>query len=232
MSDRIVKHMNEGHAHNLEDYLVVEGHVPEKDVKDPQMESIDLNSMTISYASGPNSLKTTELSRDETAKPEKDEPNGQRTSVVIKFDPPMKELSDSRELLVKLAKQDAHKRGYSAFKIRKVPVPDTWKEFIYLVIFAGVVYVAYTPVKSQAFLKKTFNLSPSIAEKVVLATKWLLNMVYAAHLTEISLILNPILSKFRISWPQRIVAYLESFIEGALFLDKLESVISKLENGK
>lgn len=209
ISKRIVDHMNNDHAHNLEDFLVISAHIdPLVASRKPTMESIDLSSMTISYI----------------------DMQGTKCHSRIPFEPSIESYGLVRERLVEMAQKAAAKRGFSEYLISDIPVPNTIREFVVIILFFSMYFGALKPDYLHWFIYDVLKLTGEIPDYIVNYNTSVFRVIIAVHLFEAMIILFPLTRTYRIPTHKKIVCMLLCFVEGIFFLSAFKLAVDRAQN--
>jgi len=203
---RILSHMNQQHRLAIEDYLCVYGHVIiNNKIDNIKMTQISNESMTITFTHDDLDFQI--------EKP-------------IPFEPPLKDLNESRERLIEMAKFAANKRGYSHSQITDYVYPSLYN---YILIF-----IIYLPLLSwfiPSILKNQLVLTYLLSQSKI---DWLLenslNITYltiSIHFFECILIFRPKLNKFRVPTDYLIEWYIAGIIEGFPAIKRFNKLVKE-----
>lgn len=205
--EQIVKYLNTNeHEHNLEDYLVIYGGIQTRVIKHSHVEKVSLKSITISYGS-----------------------EDDRKLYEIKFLRTQPSYENVKAVLYGMAKEAASKRGYSAYILDTIPLPNKPINLLYWTIFMISVFIAFANTTTLSILTHDFGMPLKTAERVASVTRWIVNTVFVTHSTEMATTLNPILYKYRTPMIQRVIASVLCLIEGTFFINRIEAYTKSLE---
>ncbi|TID31070.1 hypothetical protein CANINC_000314 [Pichia inconspicua] len=203
---RILAHMNKDHAHNLEDYLVVFGHVDETAAsRNPTMESLTLDGFTVSFTNATNNS---------------------RTLIKIPFEPSLETYTDAKTRLVQLAQTAAKRRGFSEYIVNEVPYFDKPANVIVTIILAFVFFFVAMPTQLSNFLN-LLNLSDSVKDKIQGYIAPVLRILIAIHSIEAILILYPLIRKHRMGFFNKLAALGWTMIQGVAFISAYKRAINR-----
>ncbi len=196
-----------GHEHNLTDFLIIYGRLSSKEAVNPKLEDVTLKGIKISY--GPNSA---------------------RKVAKIKFNREQKDYEQTKSLLISMTMEASSKRGYSSYLIKEIPLPSKPIEILYWVLFFAITYASFTPAETAAFFVNYLHVSVPAATKTVSAFKWILNFLFVTHSTETATSLNPILFKYRVPIPKRMLASVLCLVEGKFFIKRFQRLCDSVEH--
>jgi len=206
---RIVKHMNKDHSHNIEDFLVIYGHVDQEMAKrNPAMESLSLGAMTLSYI----------------------DMEGTKNHVRIPIQPTMESFHDARSKLVEMAQISAHKRGFSEYVLNDVPFLANLIDYVAIFLFMALYFFAIKPFYLQLLLEELLPSGSTISEYIMKYHVTLFRILLGLHSVEALLILYPLLRKYRMNTLKKYLCLLLCLIEGIIFLSSLKKSIEKAQN--
>ncbi|ODV96859.1 hypothetical protein PACTADRAFT_1445 [Pachysolen tannophilus NRRL Y-2460] len=198
---RILSHMNKSHRIAIEDYLCVYGDVKIDDkIANVRMKSIDLDNFTICFNHFDVEL--------EIIKP-------------IPFDPPLKDMSESRERLIEMAKFAAKKRGFSHFQINEIVYPNSILSF--LIAFLTCYFILGVCDPSIFYYGYLQILKPY---------RFYLFLTLIIHAFEAKFLLWPKLSYYRVPLDYKIEWVIFALLEGFLAIKRFNKLASQLENPK
>lgn len=205
----IVTHMNRDHKLALEDYLYVYGNVPIRDeIRHVRLLNIDLELMTIQF-----NHEDIEFDIEKA----------------IIFDPPLKDWSEAKTRLVKMAHEAADKRHLSYIQVSDMCYPSTLVEYFILLgislpvicyFFRQVLYWLPFPSVVLEFLDND-NVLRSI-----------IGLVIGIHLVETWVFLKPKLQFYRVPTDFLIEWYLFGVLEGYPPVRRLEKMAAAKLNKK
>lgn len=203
---RIMAHMNKDHVHNLEDYLVVYGHVDLDLAKEtPKLDAMDLSSMTLSFTND----------------------RGGRTSVRVPFKHTLNSYRDARSQFVEMAQDAAKKRGFSEYLVNKVPVPNRPIDFLGMGIFLTLWLFAAQPTILETLFSDILKLNEAIVESVAHYVPMLFQFLIIAHSAEAMLLLYPLIRKHRMGTINKLLILGECLVNGILVIKVYKSEIER-----
>lgn len=205
---RIVKHMNKDHVHNLEDFLVIYGHVDQTMAqRNPRLETITLDAMTISFI----------------------DMGGSKENVKIFFQPSLDSLDDARIRLVEMSQNAAKKRGLSEHIVKKIPILRNWYD-VPIFITMGVLY--YWAMNLNSLLALVANFSTPFQELIREYYISFFRVLVIIHVLESVLILYPLLRKYRVNIFQKLTALSITMVEGGFYINDFNRKIDEVSNPK
>ncbi|VEU20794.1 DEKNAAC101753 [Brettanomyces naardenensis] len=199
-SKQIIDYLNNGHQHNLEDFVVVYGKQNTSDVTHPKVEKLNLKSMTISFG-----------------------PAVGRKLSNLNFAEPLKNYDGVKSIIKDMATQAAGKRGLSSYRLTEVPLPAKATEFAYYAAFSIMVLVVFLPLKVIDLLHNVFGVTQNTATIIIQVITWIANTLFVMHSTQTAMTLNPQLTKYRVPILQRVLCYILCLAEGSFFISRFES---------
>lgn len=209
--ERIIKHMNKDHAHNIEDILVIYAHVdPEIANRRPAMEDLGLESMTLSYV----------------------DMEGTKCNIKIPIQPTMESFGESRSRLVEMAQIAARKRGFSEYLVNDVPFMKTSKDWICMIIFFSLYFFALKPHYLEYLVNDVLEISPNVAQYILDYHVTLFRALLVIHSLEAMIILYPLLRKFRMGTLKKFTCLFLTLVEGIVFLSAFKEAVDRAQNPK
>lgn len=207
-AQKIINHMNKDHVHNIEDFLVVYGHV-DQDVaqRRPQMESITCSSMTLSYV----------------------DMNGGRSNLQIAIEPTLESLDDARAKLVEMSQKAAAKRGFSEYLVNEVPFLKSNKDYVAIAFFGVLYYCAIRPNHLKYALDR-FEVPAGVQHYIMNYHTGFFRLLTFLHSVEAVVILYPLLRKFRMGTMKKIASMGLCVVEGAFFVSAFRLTVDKVMN--
>lgn len=206
---RIIKHMNKDHTHNLEDYLVVYGHVdPEIAQRKPTLETLNLGSMSISYI----------------------DMEGTKNFIRIPFEPTIESFHDARSKFVEMAQKAAARRGFSEYLLNDIPFLQSVKDYLAIGLFLTLYIFATKPDLLQYVLNDVLDISQQI--KTIITDYHILafRVILIVHSIEAVVILYPILRKYRMGTLKKLACLSLCLLEGIVFLSSFKVAIDRVQN--
>lgn len=205
--ERIIKHMNKDHVHNLEDYLVVFGQVDLDMAKsDPKLDTMDLSSMTVSFLND----------------------RGGRTFVRIPFEQRLETFRDARGQFVSMAAKAAKKRGFSEYIVNTVPKPTGTKDIIGIALFGTLWAISAKPEWAKVALTDFLHLGSSATGKILEYAPYLFKFLTVAHSMEAMLILYPLIRSHRMSIFNKVISLALTLVNGIIFIKAYKREITKV----
>ncbi|KAG0682308.1 hypothetical protein C6P40_001906 [Pichia californica] len=206
---RIINHMNKDHVHNIEDFLVIYGHVdPSIAERRPAMEDLELGAMTLSYI----------------------DMQGTKCHVRIPIEPTLENFSDSRSKLVEMSQVAARKRGFSEYLINDIPFFNSVKDYVCVTLFFALYYFALKPHVLAYLVNEVFEVSPNVAKYILDYHVTIFRGILIIHSLEAIVILYPLLRKFRMGTLKKFACLLSTLIEGIVFLSAFKETIDRAQN--
>ncbi|KGK39104.1 hypothetical protein JL09_g1784 [Pichia kudriavzevii] len=200
--------MNKDHVHNLEDFLVIYGHVDQTMAqRNPRLETITLDAMTISFI----------------------DMGGSKENVKIFFQPSLDSLDDARIRLVEMSQNAAKKRGFSEHIVKKIPILRNWYD-VPIFITMGVLY--YWAMNLNSLLALVANFSTPFQELIREYYISFFRVLVIIHVLESVLILYPLLRKYRVNIFQKLTALSITMVEGGFYINDFNRKIDEVSNPK
>lgn len=207
---RILSHMNKDHAHNLEDYLVVYGHVDETAASNnPTMETLSLDGFTISFTNA----------------------NNGKTVIRIPFEPSLESYADAKTKLIQLAQEAAKRRGFSEYIVNEVPYFDKPIGAVVTIIMLTMIFFVAVPTQLSNFLNM-INISDSAKDVIKQYIAPVVRVLVAVHSIEAVLILYPLTRKHRMGFFNKLASLGWTMIQGMAFIAAYKRAISRATNPK
>lgn len=205
----IVTHMNKDHKIALEDYLYIYGNVPiTDDIRRVRLLNIDLDLMTIQF-----NHEDIEFDIEKA----------------IIFNPPLKDWSEAKGRLVKMAHEAADKRHLSYIQVNDMCYPSSLVEYL---IIVGV----SLPVVCYYFRQVLYWLPfPSVVIEFLDNANVLRSIIIVAialHLLETWFLLKPKLEFYRVPTDFLIEWYIFGILEGYPTVKRLKKMAAEKLNEK
>lgn len=199
---RILAHMNKDHAHNLEDYLVVYGNAAADLAQNtPQMDALDLTSMTLSFANE----------------------RGGRTSVRVPLVRRLETYADARSVLVDMAAEAAHKRGFSEYIVNKVPLPKTFPPVMCLTTMLLLWFFSAFPNALERVMRAC-ELDAHVPQTLAYVPQ-IFRGLMMIHSAEAVLILYPLMRQHRMSTANKVLGLTLCLFNGYFFIGAYKRLV-------
>lgn len=206
---RIINHMNKDHSHNIEDFLVIYAHVdPQVAERRPQMESLELGSMSLSYI----------------------DMHGTKCFIRIPIEPTLETFNDARSKLVEMSQIAARKRGFSEYLINDIPFFKSIKDYIAFALFFALYYFAIKPDVLNHLVYDVLQIQPETAKYIMDYHIVVFRAILIIHSLEAIVILYPLLRKFRMGTLKKLTCLAFVLIEGIVFLGAFKETVDKAQN--
>lgn len=206
---RIITHMNKDHSHNIEDYLVIYGHVdPFVAQRRPTMEDLTLGSTTLSYI----------------------DMQGTKCFIRIPIEPTLESFNDARSKLIEMAQVSAHKRGFSEYVVNDVPFLNSFKDFLAILLFFSLYLFAIKPKFLKFLIFEVLNLNTEVSNYIMDYHLLVFRTILIIHSLEAMIILYPLLRKFRMGTLKKFTCLFLCLVEGIFFLSAFKEAVDRAQN--